>query len=144
MVGGIAFDRSATLWSRVGTKVPSTISTASLAGRRRGRSANLGPRSSTTRSTVDFDIPNSRASCRIVKFVRQYAATSSTRSANDSFHGRPRPWDSAPSRRSAVTNLPKTRVLRPVNGAIHDGSDAVITPDTVEIIAEQDHFRDNL
>ncbi len=28
------------------------------------------------RSAADFDTPNSGASCRIVRFVRQYAATS--------------------------------------------------------------------
>jgi hypothetical protein len=46
------------------------------------------------------------------------------------------------SRRSAVTNLLKTVGRSPVNGAIQDGSEAVITPDTVKIIAEQDHLRD--
>lgn len=35
-----------------------------------------------------------------------------------------------PSRGSAVTSLPKQRGLSPVNGAIQDGSDAVITPAT--------------
>lgn len=34
---------------------------------------------------------------------------------------------SAPSRRGAVSNLRKSRALRPVNGTIRDGSDAVIT-----------------
>lgn len=123
--------------------MPSTISTASLANRWRGCSASLGPNSSITRSAADFDTPHSKASCRIVKFVRQYVATSSTRSSSDSFHGRPRPGESAPSRRSAVTNLPKARGLSPVNGAIQDGSDAVITPDTVKIIAKLDHLRDS-
>lgn len=37
---------------------------------------------------------------------------------------------SAPSRRSTVTSFPKQRGLSPVNGAIQDGSDAVITPAT--------------
>ena len=34
------------------------------------------------RSAADFEIPNSGASCRIVKFVRQYAVTSRTRSSS--------------------------------------------------------------
>lgn len=83
-----------------------------------------------TRPAEDFDTPNSGASCRSVRLVRQYAATSSTRSASDSFHGRPRRGASAPSRRSCCTNFPKTRGLNPVNGAIQIGSDAVITPAT--------------
>lgn len=36
----------------------------------------------------------------------------------------------------------KTGGRSPVNGAIQDGSEAVITPDTIKIIAEQDHLRD--
>ena len=44
--------------------------------------------------------------------------------------GRPRLGASAPSRRSTVTSLPKTRGLSPVNGSIQEGSDAVITPAT--------------
>lgn len=67
--------------------------------------------------------------------MRQYAATSSTRSSRLSFHGRPRPGASAPSRLRAATNFPKARELSPVNGTIQDGSDAVITPVTTEIIA---------
>ena len=82
------------------------------------------------RSAADFETPNSGASWRIVKFVRQYAATSSTRSSSGRLHGRPLRTASAPSRRSAVTSLPKQRGLSPVNGAIQDGSDAVITPAT--------------
>lgn len=82
------------------------------------------------RSAADFETPNSGASWRSVKFVRQYAVTSSTRSSSDRPHGRPRRTASAPSRRSSVTNLPKQRGLSPVNGAIKDGSDAVITPTT--------------
>jgi hypothetical protein len=50
---------------------------------------------------------------------------------------------SAPSRRSARTTRLNWRGAKPVNGAIQDGSDAVITRDTVEIIAEQDHIRDS-
>lgn len=45
-------------------------------------------------------------------------------------HGRPLRTGSAPSRRSSVTNLPKTRGLSPVKAVIQDDSDAVITPDT--------------
>lgn len=44
---------------------------------------------SMTRSAADFEIPNSGPSCRMVRFVRQYAATSSTRSSSGSPHGRP-------------------------------------------------------
>lgn len=35
---------------------------------------------------ADFDTPNSGASCRKVRLVRQYAATSSTRASSVSFH----------------------------------------------------------
>jgi hypothetical protein len=77
---------------------------------------------------ADFDTPNSGASCRNVRLVRQYAATSRTRSASGSLHGRPRLGASAPSLRNWVTNLLKARGLSPVNGAIQDGSAAVITP----------------
>lgn len=70
------------------------------------------------RSAADLDMPNSGASWRIVKFVRQYAVTSRTRSSNDRLHGRPLRTVSAPSRRSAVSSLPKQRGLSPVNGAI--------------------------
>lgn len=71
-----------------------------------------------TRSAADFEIPNSGGSYRMVRLVRQYAATSSTRSSSGNFHGRPRPTTSAFSRRSAVTNLPNARGLSPLNGAI--------------------------
>lgn len=37
------FDRSAMVWSRVGTRVPSTIRTVSLRYRLRGWSASAGP-----------------------------------------------------------------------------------------------------
>jgi len=82
------------------------------------------------RSAADFDTPNSGASCRRVRFVRQYAATSRTRSSSGRPQGRPLRTGSAPSRRSAVMSLPNCRGLSPVNGAIQDGSDAVITPAT--------------
>ena len=81
------------------------------------------------RSAADLDTPKSGASWRIVKFVRQYAATSRARSSSGRLHGRPLRTASAPSRRSAVTSLPNRRGL-PENGAIQDGSDAVITPAT--------------
>ncbi len=82
------------------------------------------------RSAADFDTPNSGASWRRVRLVRQYAATSSTRSSSGRLHGRPLRTGSAPSRRSAVTSLPNWRGLNPLNGAIQEGCDAVITPDT--------------
>jgi hypothetical protein len=55
----------------------STISTVFLRNRWRYRNASEGPRWPMMRSAADFEIPNSRASCRRVRFVRQYAATSS-------------------------------------------------------------------
>lgn len=66
-------DRSATLWSRVGTKVPSTISTVYRRKRPRGRSASKGPSRLTIRPAADFQIPTKGANCRKVRFVRQYA-----------------------------------------------------------------------
>jgi len=79
---------------------------------------------------LDVDNPNSGTSCRIVRFVRQYAATSRARSSSGRLHGRPLRAASAPSRRSTVTSLAKARGLSPVKGAIQDGCDAVITPAT--------------
>lgn len=79
------------------------------------------------RPAADFEMPNSGASWRIVKFVRQYVVTSSTRSSSGRLHGRPLRTSSAPSRRSIVTNLLKQRGLSPVNGVIHAGCVAVIT-----------------
>jgi hypothetical protein len=38
---------------------------------------------------------------------------------------------SAPSRRNPLTSFPNGRELSPVNGAIQEGSDAVITPATM-------------
>lgn len=49
------------------------------------------------RSAADFDTPKNRATWRIVRFVRQYAATSSARSSRDRPHGRPLWTASAPS-----------------------------------------------
>lgn len=54
------------------------MSTVFLANRLRGWSASICPRWSMMRSAADFGTPNSGAGWRIVKFVRQYAATSST------------------------------------------------------------------
>lgn len=47
------------------------MSTVSLANRLRGWSASIGPRWSMIRSAADFDTPNSGASWRMVRFVRQ-------------------------------------------------------------------------
>jgi hypothetical protein len=47
------------------------MSTASFANRLRGWSASIGPRWSMMRSAADFDTPNSGASWRMVRFVRQ-------------------------------------------------------------------------
>ena len=113
-----------------GYQGPSTISTASLRNRLRCWSASAGPRWSMMRSAADFDTPNSGASWRRVRLVRQYAATSRTRSSSGRLQGRPLRTGSAPSRRNAVINLPNCRGLSPVNGAIQDGSDAVITSAT--------------
>lgn len=55
----------------VGTRGPSTMSTVPLANRLRGWSASRGPRWLMTRPAVDFETPNSGASCRNVKLVRQ-------------------------------------------------------------------------
>ncbi len=82
------------------------------------------------RSAADLETPNSGASWRIVRFVRQYAATSRARSSRGRLHGKPLRTTSAPWRRRTVTSLPKARGLSPENGAIQDGSDAVITPVT--------------
>ncbi len=58
------------------------------------------------------------------------AATSRARSSSERLHGRPLRTASAPSRLRTVTSFPNCRGLSPVNGAIQDGSDAVITPAT--------------
>lgn len=80
------------------------------------------------RSAADLETPNSGASCRRVRFVRQYAATSKTLSSSGRPQGRPLRTGSVPSRRNAVTSLVNCRGLSPANGAIQEGSDAVITP----------------
>lgn len=132
VIRGVAefFDCPATIWSRVETRVPSSISTMSLRNRLCGRSVNRGRRCLITRSAADFDRPKSGASWRSVKFVSQYVVTSRTRSSSGSPHGRPHRTSSALSWRSAVTSLPKQRGLSPANGAIQDGAGAVITPAT--------------
>lgn len=79
------------------------------------------------RSAAVLDAPKSGASWRGVKFVRQYAATHSTRSCKGRLHGRPRRGTSETTRRTTVSHLPKRCGLSPVNGAVQDGSDAVIT-----------------
>jgi hypothetical protein len=79
------------------------------------------------RSAADFEIPNNSATCRNVRFVRQYVATGNTRSSNDSRQGRPR-WTSPPRRRTNATNLMNCNSLSPENGSIHLGSSAEITP----------------
>lgn len=72
--------------------------------------------------------PNSGPICRIVRFVRQYVATSRTRSANPNAHCRPgRP--SAIALRTTSSNRTSFRNCRgvnPVNGPIHSGHDAEI------------------
>lgn len=83
-----------------------------------------------TRSAADSDTSNSGASLRRVRFVRQYVATSETRSSSGRRQARALSTGSAPSRRSAVTGFPNCRGPSPVNGAIQEGSDTVITPDT--------------
>lgn len=58
------------------------------------------------RSAADLDTPNSGASRRRVGFVRQYAATSSTRFSSGRLQGRPLLTGSAPSLPRTVTGLP--------------------------------------
>lgn len=82
------------------------------------------------RSAADLDTPKSRASRRIVKSVRQYAATSRARSSSGRLHGRPladRIRTLAPQHGH---QLAEEAGLSPVNGAVQDGSAAVITPVT--------------
>lgn len=66
------------------------------------------------RSAADFDTPNNGAIWRIVKFVRQYAATSSAWSSSGRLHGRPLRTASAPPRRRTAISLRKARGLSPV------------------------------
>lgn len=79
------------------------------------------------RSAADFETPNNGATCRNVRFVRQYVATSKTRSSSGSRHGRPR-CTSPPRRRTNATSLANCDSVSPENGSIHFGSSAEITP----------------
>jgi hypothetical protein len=110
--------------------VPSTIVTWSTRRLRTGANANSGPRVSITRCAAECDTPNNGPIWRIVRFVRQYVATSNTRSGNDKLHCRPR-------RPSAIAGPPRTATVatslrnwpscNPVNGTIHSDRDAEIT-----------------
>jgi len=83
-----------------------------------------------TRCAAECDTPNSGPICRIVMFVRQYAATSSTRSARSSAHcrpGRPSAIVSPPRSATRRTSRLNWAGVRPVNGKIHSGRAAVIT-----------------
>lgn len=82
------------------------------------------------RSAVDLDTPNSGASWRMVRFVRQWAVMSRARSSRGRPHGRPLRTASAPWLRRTVTSFPEVRGLSPEKGPIQDGHDAVITPAT--------------
>lgn len=64
--------------------------TLSLRNRWRGCSASNGPRRPMIRSAADFEMMNSGAIWRIVKFVHQYAVTRRMRSSSGSPQGRPR------------------------------------------------------
>lgn len=75
------------------------------------------------RSAADFETPDNGATCRNVRFVRQYAATSNTRSSAGSRHGRPR-WTSPPRRRTDAISLANCTSVSPENGSIHFGSSA--------------------
>lgn len=112
----------------MGTRVPSTMSTVSLRNSFRCRSASIAPTWSMMRSAADVEIPNNGASCRSVKFVRQYAVTSRLRSSSDRPQGRPRCGSVARSRRTVTTSLPKQCGAQTSEGPIQDGTDAVITP----------------
>lgn len=115
------------LRSLAGTKVPSTIYTASSRFRRSGERAGSGARWSRIRSAADFEIPNSGPTCRNVRLVRQYVTTNNTRSASGKRHGLPR-WMPPPRRSTSVTSRLNCAGLNPTNGSIHFGSSAEITP----------------
>lgn len=82
------------------------------------------------RSAADLETPNSGASCRRVRLVRHYTATTKTLSSSGRPQGRPLRTGLVPSRRNAVRSFVNCRGLSPVNGAIQEASDAVITPAT--------------
>lgn len=82
-----------------------------------------------TRYAAECETPNKGPIWRMVRFVRQYAATSMTRSGRSSAHCRP----GLPSRISSPPRRATKRTSRlnwvgvsPVNGWIHTGLDAVI------------------
>ncbi len=83
-----------------------------------------------TRCAAECDTPKSGPICRIVRFVRQYAATSNTRSARSSDHcrpGRPSAIASPPRSATNLTSLRNWAGCSPVNGMIHSGRAAEIT-----------------
>lgn len=82
------------------------------------------------RSAADLDTPNSGPSWRRVRLVRQWPAARSTRSSSGTIQSRPlrTGWMPCHWHHYAVISLSNCRVLSPVNGAIQEGSDAVITP----------------
>jgi len=96
------------------------------------------------RSAADFETPNNGATCRNVRFVRQYVATSSTRSSSRSRQGRPR-WTSPPRRRTSATSLANCASDSPENGSIHFGSSVEMTPPMSKSTHHPPHWlRDNL
>jgi hypothetical protein len=62
---------AANRWSRVGTRVPSTIATESTRRLRTSANANNGPTLSITRCAAACETPNKGPIWRIVRFVRQ-------------------------------------------------------------------------
>lgn len=79
------------------------------------------------RPAADFETPNNGATCRNVRFVRQYVTTSNTRSPSGKPHGRSR-CTSPPRRRTSATSLANCVRGSPAKGSIHIGSPAEITP----------------
>lgn len=77
-----------------------------------------------TRCAAECDTPNSGPIWRMVRFVRQYAATSNTRSARSRDHyrpGRPSAIASPPRSATSRTSLRNWTGCSPVNGKIHSG-----------------------
>lgn len=76
-----------------------------------------------------------------VAFERQSRRIFPPRSCSGRLHGRPHRGPFALSPRITVTNVPKQSGLSPVNLAVQDGSDAVITPATATTMLwhEMDH-----
>jgi hypothetical protein len=92
-----------------------------------GARASSGPRVSMTRWAAECDTPNSGPIWRMVRFVRQYTATSRTRSGRVSAQGRPgRPSAmlSPPRRATRRTSRWNCAGCRPVNGWINSGREA--------------------